>query len=121
MPLTRRLAVIATALSVAALLAACTSSPQEKEAGFIKRGRAYLAQKDYARASIAFRNAARAMSSDAEPQYQLGLVSLQTGDFRAAITAFQKATTLNPKHADAQLKLAGLMTTSSHKDILEDA
>jgi tetratricopeptide (TPR) repeat protein len=106
---------------VLGLIAGCSRSPQEKEARFLKRGQAFLRNKDYARATLEFRSAANAMPRDAEPQYQAGLVYLETGDVAGAIHAFQKATTLDPKHAGAQLKLTSLMTTSSIKSVIEDA
>ena len=99
---------------VLGLVAGCSRSPQEKEARFLKRGQAFLAKKDYARATLEFRNAANAMPRDAEPYYQAGLVYLETGDVASAVRAFQKATTLDPKHAGAQLKLSSLMMTSQY-------
>jgi tetratricopeptide (TPR) repeat protein len=60
------------------------------------------------------------MPSDAEPYYQQALVHLAAGDFRQAIENLQSAIELNPKHGQAQLKLAELMTTSSvSRDVKE--
>jgi tetratricopeptide (TPR) repeat protein len=109
------------AICIVGFLVGCASSPQAKEAKFLKRGQTFLAKKDYARALLEFRNAANVMPKDAEPHYQTGLVYLETGDLASAVGAFQKATTLNPKHAGAQLRLADLMTTSQTKSVLEDA
>jgi Flp pilus assembly protein TadD len=61
------------AAAVAAVLAGCASSPQQKETAFLKRGHALVAQKEYARAALEFQNAADAMPKDAEPYYQIGL------------------------------------------------
>src|SRR6185312_2332462 len=87
-------------------LAACRTSPEAKEGKYIERGRALLAKKDYSRAILEFRNAAKEMPKDAEPYYQIGLASMAAGDGPGAIQAFHKATELNPKHSGAQLKLA---------------
>jgi tetratricopeptide (TPR) repeat protein len=106
---------------MAAVLFGCKTSPQAKEAKYLKRGEALVAKKDYARALLEFRNAANAMPKDAEPYYQLGLVSLETGDPAAAARAFRKATELNPKHAGAQLKFAEMMVNTRNKGLVEEA
>src|SRR5579862_9045989 len=97
----------AASLCILMVLAAsaCRTSPEAKEAKFLKRGQALLAQKDYSRALLEFRNAAGAMPKDAEPHYRMGLVYLESRDAANALRAFLKATELNPKHAEAQLKL----------------
>jgi tetratricopeptide (TPR) repeat protein len=96
----------------------CRTSPEAKEAKFLKRGQALLAQKDYPRALLEFRNAATAMPKDAEPYYRMGLAFLESRDASNAVRAFQKATALNPKHSEAQLKLAELMTISHDQKII---
>jgi len=109
------------ALAVCLVLAGCSSSPEKKEARFLKRGQALLASRDYPRAILEFQNAAKAVPKDAEPWYQLGLAFLATGNTTGAAGAFYKATSLNPKHAGAELYLASLMTTSREKTVIEDA
>jgi tetratricopeptide (TPR) repeat protein len=99
----------------------CSSSPQAKEAKFLRRGESRLAKKDYAGALVEFLNASQATPNDAEPYYQIGLAYLHTGNLGAGIGALRKATELNPKHAAAQLKLAELMTASQNKDLTEEA
>ena len=58
------------------------------------------------------------MPKDAEPYYRMGLAYLDSRDVQSAVRAFQKATVLNPKHSEAQLKLAELMTVSSDQKII---
>ena len=99
-------------LCIIAALAGCSSSPQTKEAAFLKRGQEFLKSKDYSRAILEFRNAAQIMPGDAEPYYQLGMTALQTQNFAAAYASFQKAVERNPGHSAAQLNLAALMSTS---------
>lgn len=121
MPTIRTIAFRISVVCVLGLVAGCSRSPQEKEAKFLKRGEALLAKKDYARAALEFKNAAAAMPKDAEPMYQIGLVYLETGRLGSAVGAFQQALRLNPKHVGAQVKFAGLLTTSQRPDILADA
>ena len=117
----RQLAVHVTAILAVGLLVGCARSPQAREARSLKRGQAFLEKKDYARATLEFQNAAKFMPRDAEPRYQLGLVYLQAGNVAAAIASLQQATSINPKHAAAQLALAEMMVTSQRKEILQDA
>jgi tetratricopeptide (TPR) repeat protein len=87
----------------------CARSPQARRDKYLAQGRALVEKKEYSRAILAFKNAAKAMPNDAEPYYQLGLAALQAGDIRAGLISIKRATELNPKRADAQLKLAELM------------
>jgi len=99
----------------------CNTSPEHKAAKFLARGKALLAQKDYPRAILEFRNATNAMPKDAEPYYQMGLAYLESGNGASALQAFQRATTLSPKHSGAQLKLAEFMITSKEQNIVREA
>lgn len=99
----------------------CHTSPEAREAKFLKRGEALLAKKEYTKAMLEFRNAATAMPKDAEPFYRLGLAYLATGDGVNALRALHQATELNPNHKDAQLKLAQLMTVSRYPKYLQEA
>ena len=102
-------------------LSGCALTKEAKEAKFLSLGKQQYAKKDYARAVIEFRNAIRIAPNDAEAYYQLGLAYTGTGDVRAAYAALKKATDLNPKHADAQLKLASLMLSSRNQELHEEA
>ncbi|HXJ43473.1 MAG TPA: tetratricopeptide repeat protein, partial [Bryobacteraceae bacterium] len=102
-------------------LCGCFLSTQQKEARFLDLGKQQYAKKDYARAIIEFRNAARIAPSDAEAYYQLGLAYAANNDPLSAYISFKKATELNPKHTEAQLKLAALMMFSGKKAMREDA
>ncbi len=104
-------------MSVAGLLslllaAGCNLSPEAKEAKFLQRGKALMEKKDFSRALLEFRNASRAVPKDAEPFYQMGLDYLASGNANAAFSAFRKAAALNPKHVDAQLKVAEMLAAS---------
>ena len=103
------------------MVSACHRSPETNEASFLKRGQALLARKDYPRAILEFRNAAKVMPKDAEPYHQMGLTYLASGDISSAVRSLQQATALNPKHSGAQLKLAELMAASHDESIIRDA
>ncbi len=102
-----------------ALLGACLifsgCSPAAKEARDLKAGKHAMEAKDYARAVIYFRNAAQAMPKDAEPYYQLALAQMARREWKPAYTNLKKAVELNPKHQEAQLKLAELKMSTNDK------
>jgi tetratricopeptide (TPR) repeat protein len=105
---------------LAVLLAAC-GTPQQREARYLESGKRQLQKKDYARAAIQFINASKVMPKDAEPYYQLALAYLAQRQYRPALASLQAAVKLNPKHQQAQLKLAELMTHSDDKDVVTKA
>ena len=98
----------------------CARSPQAKEARFMSRGKEAMKKKDYSRASLEFLNAVKVMPKDAEAYYQLGLAYLAAHNPQG-IAALRKATELNPKHVDAQLRLSALLAGSANRRIVEDA
>jgi tetratricopeptide (TPR) repeat protein len=99
----------------------CNQSPQSKEAAFIKRGLTLAEQKDYGRALLEFRNAARAMPKDPEPRYRMGLAYLGEGRAGDALSSLKVAVALDPRHGPAQLKLAELLLSSRNHDLIEQA
>lgn len=92
--------------------AACKRSPQEEAARFLGSGQTFMERKDYARAALQFRNAARILPKDAEPEYKLGLAYFGAANWNEAAAALFRATQLNPKHTGARVKLAELMARS---------
>ena len=108
-------------VSMAVALCGCNTSPKAKESKYLKRGEALLAQHDFSRALLEFRNASKAVPNDAEPFYQMGLAYLGSDDLVKASRAFRKATELNPNHTEAQLKLAKLLESTRSKSLIEDA
>ncbi len=106
---------------LAALLASCSKSPQQKEAKFLELGRKHLQSLDFQSAVLDFRSAAQVMPKDAEPHYQLGLAELNLGQNQAAANEFRRAAELDPKHLGAQLKLAQLMGANRNPDVVREA
>src|SRR5579859_7580891 len=104
-----------------AAFAGCARTPEAKEANYLASGKRMAEKKDFARALIQFRNAAKVMPKDAEPHYQAGLVYLEQRDWRSAYASLDKAIGLNPKHRQAQLKRAELLAMSSNKDQVQSA
>ena len=98
----------------------CSRSPQEKLSHYLKQGKEFLANRDYDRALLAFRNASKAIPSSAEPQYQAGLTFLQMNEAHNAGLAFQAAIQLDRHHTGARLKLAEIMVASRDLRTVEE-
>jgi tetratricopeptide (TPR) repeat protein len=109
------------AIVLAISLSGCASSPEARRDKFLARGKEFLQKKDYTRAALEFRNAIKAKPRDAEAYYQLGLVSLASGDLPTAVGSFRRAIDVNPKHTGAQLKLAQLMAQAKDQALLKNA
>ena len=101
-----RLKAARAAFFVVVLLSGCARSPSSQTARFVSRGQSLMANKDYARAILEFRNAARLAPKDPEPSYRLGQAYLDSGDYRAGVASLLHAVELDPEHAGAQLKIA---------------
>ena len=115
------LTVACGAVALAMFASGCARTPEASAAKFLESGKKYVAGKDYGRAILQFRNAARVRPGDAEPQFQLGLAFLETGDINSAAGYLQRAAELDPKHVGAQLKLAELKTASQNIELVREA
>lgn len=105
---------------VAALLAGCARSPQERYAKYLNEGRKSFVDKDFLKASVDFKNASQALPKEAEPHYQLGLTALASGDSAAAAEYLRQAVARNPKHREATLSLADLYARSAHNPTMDE-
>jgi len=88
------------------LLAAGCSSPEQKEAAYIKRGNELYADGKYEKARVAYKNAARIKPSDPEIAYRMGLVDEAEGDYRGAFGNFNHAEQEDAHFNPALIKLA---------------
>lgn len=104
--MTRARTAIYGAIVLLTVLCGCARSPEARRDKYLARGKTLLEKKDYSRAILEFKNAARETPNDADVYYQLGSAAMAGADLRLAVRAFTKALELNPKHNGAQLKLA---------------
>lgn len=121
MTLKMRFFFCATTFLLLAALSGCAISPEAKEAKYIKRGQESFAAKQYTRAAIDFKNAARQMPKHAEAYYRLGLTYLELGDGQTGVGFLQQALALDPKHTPAKVKLAELMAFDQRPDVVREA
>ena len=122
MKLKNRLRIGVMAAVIASVgLSACSLVTRSEAGRAMDAGKKLLAKKDYARAILEFKNAIRAKPDSAEAYYQLGLAYLAAGDWNMAAAHLTRATELDPRHRDAQLKVAELMATTEDRAMLGEA
>ena len=83
--LTKRTLMALFCLSL--IWSACTKNPAAREAGFVAKGKRYLAQKDYSRAALELSNATTLKPNDAEAWYLLGTAYLGLNDVYRSVPA----------------------------------
>jgi tetratricopeptide (TPR) repeat protein len=115
-----RLPAISIAL-LFALLDGCSRTPQQREEIHLNKGKQYLAEKEYRKASIEFKVASQNMAKDAVPVYLLGMTYLSEGAYKSAAEAFQKAVTLDLGHEAAQYELARFKAGADKPELLNEA
>ena len=90
---------------ILALLTACGGAAARK-AGYLAKGREFLAAHNYVKARLEFRNALQVDPNDAEASYLAGEAAEQLGNLREAAQMFQGAIQSNAKHVGARAQLA---------------
>ena len=81
-------------------LASC-DNPENKTEKYIIRGDALFAEKDYVRAKLEYKNAARISPTNPKVIYSLGLVEEAQGNIIEALKAFMVAEQQNRNYAPA--------------------
>ncbi|MEO7649016.1 MAG: tetratricopeptide repeat protein, partial [Bryobacteraceae bacterium] len=87
----------------------------------MENAKKHFAAKAFTRAILDYKNALRETPRNAEVFYQLGLAYAAMGDSLSAAVSLMKATEIEPKHRDAQLKLSYLMAASREPEMLKQA
>jgi tetratricopeptide (TPR) repeat protein len=98
----------------------CSRDPRAQEMHFLQSGKRLVEKKDYPRALLEFKNAARFVPHDAEPYYQIALAYLASGDAQAAVNNLMHASRLDPKHVGVRLKLTELMAANQDRSVVEE-
>src|ERR1700735_1785467 len=96
---------VLTVLALSSLLAACGGAAARK-AGYMAKGREFLAAHDFEKARLEFRNALQLDPNDAEASFLAGEANQDLGNLREAAQMFQTAIQANPKHLGARAQLA---------------
>jgi cellulose synthase operon protein C len=111
----RKARILLVTIGVAALLASC-SKPEQRAEKYVKSGMEYLANGQFEKARVEFKNAGRIKPTDPDIRYRLALVDEAQGNIRAAFLGFREAENQNPRFAPALLKLAQYYLAAEHYD-----
>lgn len=96
-------------------LAGC-DKPETKRDKYLERGNALFEAKDYDRARLEYKNAARIDPTRAEIRYRLALVDEAQGDIAKALRGFMAAEQQDAHYAPALSKLAHYLLTADEID-----
>jgi len=95
---------VAATLGVLFALAACGSAA-ERRASYVAHGQKYLAEKNYDKARIEFRNALQIAPNDSDVRYENGVVDEKLGNTREAAQFYQGAIESNADNVRARAAL----------------
>jgi tetratricopeptide (TPR) repeat protein len=104
--------LLAFSISLASL-SAC-SGAQERKASFIQKGEAFMAERNYAKARLEFRNALQ-IDPDTRTQTLAATAAEKAGEFREAATLYRSALE-DPANIEARASLAKLYIFSGVPD-----
>lgn len=113
-------ALCAGLLTLSLALWGC-QTPEQKAAGYLSTARKDMENNRFADAVLRLRIAARIKPRDADLHYYLGLAYWGNGDPGQAASEWTAATELNPKHTQAQVRLAELAARYGQGQVLADA
>ena len=103
-----RATVVAMHCALVLALAGCGGA-QSRKAHFLERGRQYVAQGRYDKASVEFRNALQIAPSDAEARFENGVVAENLAAYQSAAQYYQSAVDIAPDYLEARRRLARLL------------
>ncbi len=89
---------------------------EARKASFLKKGKTYLAEGNYDKAKIEFKNVLQIDPKYAEGYYMMGMLEEGRKNLRPAFANYQKAVTLDPTHIKAQAKLGQFQLMSGNTD-----
>ncbi|MDT8388834.1 MAG: hypothetical protein RQ736_15130, partial [Thiogranum sp.] len=98
---------------VAGLLVAC-GGKEERKAQYLERGKSYLAEENYDKALIEFKNVLQIDPKTAEAFMYVGEVMKEKRDWPSAFANYKKAIDLDPDLVEARIFLAKIYVAQSN-------
>lgn len=106
----------AVILALAVIMMAGCGGAESRKAKYIERGKDYLAQKNYDKARVEFKNVIQIDPKSAEGYYHLGWVEQSSNNLKEAFSYYMKALELSPDYRDVQLRLARFYLAGGNSD-----
>ncbi len=94
---------------------------EARKASFLEKGKTYLAEGNYDKAKIEFKNVLQIDPKYAEGYYMMGLLEEKRQNLRPAFANYQKAAELDPTHIKAQAKLGRFYVLSGNLEKAKEA
>jgi len=104
-----------TAICTVLLLAGCGGA-QSRKARHLEKGQAFMAEKNYEKARLEFRNALQIMPLDSEARYENGVVDESLGNIREAAQFYQGAIDSNADNVAARARLGRIFALGGAPD-----
>ncbi len=104
----RSLGIFGVAFAMVVFLTSCGGDPVKAKLRFIESGRNYVKKKEYASATIQFRNALKIDPRFAEAYYDLAKSELAQEHWMTGYAALEKAIELEPNRVDMRLERSRL-------------
>ncbi len=108
---------------VLALIAAMTvgcGGKEEREAKYLERGKEYLAEENYDKAKIEFKNVLQINPKSSEAHYYSAQVAEKLQEWPKAYAGYSKAIELDPENLDARAKLGVFNLLQANSAKLQD-
>jgi len=109
----------ATSILVISLLAC--GGAEERKVEYLEKGKAYLADKNYEKAKIEFKNVLQIDPKFAEAYFFMGQLAEKKKELGKALGNYKKTIELDPKHTEAKIKLAKIYVIAGTESYLEQA
>jgi len=106
MNVTNRTLFKSIALVLLAVLLLSCGGKEERKAKYLERGKTYLAEKNYDKARIEFKNVLQIDPKDAQGYLYLGQVEERKQNWAQAFGAYAKASELDPELIEPRIRLA---------------
>ena len=103
-------------LAAILLAASCSRDPQSQAQRYVDNGNKFYEKAKYKEASIMYRRALQKDLRYGEAYYRLGLADIKLSAFTDAVRALHRAVELQPKNADAAVKLAEIYLVATAQD-----
>lgn len=110
-----------TAASILVLSITACGGAEDRKVTYLEKGKTYLADKNYEKAKIEFKNVIQIDPKFAQPYFYMGQLSEKDKDLGKALAKYKKAIELDPNYSEAKLKLAKIYVIAGTDEFIAKA